>query len=427
MLPLKPLENMNMSAKKIAPIGKVTKTADGIQIDYTDGGYERIADHEWSSDVIKMTVLQSLAGHLGLGSTVGRTKMAVIEMVQTACDALPMGSADTLTFDDLVTVKRDPIGVPIVTPHGDDADALADALRNLTAKMDPEQVRAIAEHMDDVLAAELDAKFEAKLDAAMVAIKQPLAIHIDAVQVGAVDGRHHHVVPAIITTLAANVHAYLVGPAGSGKSTVAEQVAGGLGLDCYPMSVGPADSRSIMFGYMDANGGYVRTAMRDAYEHGGVLLIDEIDNGHPSVITALNQVLAAGRVAFPDGIVERHETFRVIATANTVGTGKTRQYVGRNALDGATLDRFTFFAVEYDESLERDLTLAIGADRGGEWCDHVQACRKRAERAGLLIIISPRASLNGARLLAAGMDWDDVNSAVLMARLDPETIREITA
>jgi cobaltochelatase CobS len=52
-------------------------------------------------------------------------------------------------------------------------------------------------------------------------------------------------------------------------------------------------------GYMDAHGKLVRTLLREAYEHGGVFLLDEIDAGNPGVLTVLNALLANGQVGFP--------------------------------------------------------------------------------------------------------------------------------
>ena len=65
--------------------------------------------------------------------------------------------------------------------------------------------------------------------------------------------------------------------------------------------------------------------------------------------------LANGYMAFPHETIDRHPDFRIIAAANTWGKGADLQYVGRNALDAATLDRFDNIFFDYDRKLEECL------------------------------------------------------------------------
>lgn len=103
-------------------------------------------------------------------------------------------------------------------------------------------------------------------------------------------------------------------------------------------------------------GHVVRTQFREAYENGGVFLLDEVDASDPDALTASNSALSNGMAAFPDALVRKHEDFVAIAAGNTFGSGADRQYVGRNQLDAATLDRFTVFEVDYDEMLELEIS-----------------------------------------------------------------------
>jgi hypothetical protein len=81
------------------------------------------------------------------------------------------------------------------------------------------------------------------------------------------------------------------------------------------------------------------------------ILIDELDAGNAGVLTSINSALANGSCAFACGMVEKHENFRIVATANTYGNGATLEFIGRNAIDGATLDRFTVIDWNIDEIL----------------------------------------------------------------------------
>ena len=202
--------------------------------------------------------------------------------------------------------------------------------------------------------------------------------------------RPHKALDDVLQWLAVVVDVYVVGPAGSGKTTMAKQAAQALDLDFY--FTAKVDSAARLLGYNDAHGQYVSTVFRDWCENGGLFLFDEIDASCPNALTAFNQALANRQCAFPDGIVELHESCIAIAAANTVGTGSNRQYVGRSKLDAATLDRFVFIDVGYDEELERDLT---GCD---EWVRIVQAYRKAADDLSIAHVISPRASIKGALL-----------------------------
>ena len=220
-------------------------------------------------------------------------------------------------------------------------------------------------------------------------------------------GRQHYAFKKILNAVAQRVHLMLVGAAGSGKTTCAHNVADALGLKFYAMSVGQQTTKSDIFGFVDAHSNYKRTQFRDAFENGGVFLFDEIDAGNAGVLTAINAALANGTCAFPDGMVKRNDDFVCIAAGNTFGRGADRQYVGRQQLDAATLDRFAVIDFDYDEELE----LEISGNRN--WTRQVQKMRANAMANNLRVVISPRASINGAKLLAAGFTESEVKEMIV--------------
>lgn len=222
-------------------------------------------------------------------------------------------------------------------------------------------------------------------------------------------GDSHAVLPDLLVALGAGCHVFLVGPAGTGKSTMAQQAAGALGLAFFALSVGPTTPTSKIFGYLDAGGSYHDTPFRRAYEDGGLMLLDELDNGHPGLLTELNQALALDLCAFPDAMVVRHRGFRLVTTGNTYGTGGDRQYVGRQALDAATLDRLVTIDVPVDERLETRLALACAPSRPEQVeqvLAEVRRLRRLADEKRLPVVFSPRASINAAKLLEAGASMD---------------------
>jgi hypothetical protein len=83
-------------------------------------------------------------------------------------------------------------------------------------------------------------------------------------------------------------------------------------------------------------------------------------------------------------------------------------------MDAAFLNRFVRMAWPYDLALERTLA---GND---DWTATVQAARNTATEKGLRVIISPRDSINGAALLAAGFTRNEVIEMTFAAGLTAE-------
>jgi cobaltochelatase CobS len=228
-----------------------------------------------------------------------------------------------------------------------------------------------------------------------------------------IEGATHPKLAAVITNLGAGEHVLMVGPAGTGKSTIAEQAAEALGLEFYAISLSPQTPTSQLVGYMQATGDYVSTLFRQAYEHGGVFHFDEFDNGHPSILATVNAALANGRMAFPDQMVKRHPDFRAVASANTYGRGADRMYVGRQALDMATLDRFAIEYIDVDEALEDTLSRGTGLPEHTvrQVLKYTRTLRANAAKHKMAVVISPRASIGMCRLLQAGRPWGEVVDA----------------
>lgn len=282
------------------------------------------------------------------------------------------------------------------------ADVLAQALQGrITAGVDADQVKAIAREVF----AEMG-----------YAIPRRVEIHIpdrSAVNVGV----QHCQFDEVLQTLLACGQVWIAGPAGSGKTTLAEACAKALGYRFY--FNGAIDSPYKLAGFIDAQGRIIRPAFREAYEHGGVYLFDEVDASMPAAVLAFNAAMSNGKYDFPDGSVERHPNFYCIAAANTYGNGATDDYVGRMKQDAAFLDRFPSIYLDYDENLEHAIA------RNADWVNYVQACRRVARSKGLKIVISPRASVFGSKLLAAGMKRERVAELTIRKGISADHWRTI--
>ena len=183
-----------------------------------------------------------------------------------------------------------------------------------------------------------------------------------------------------------------------------------------------------LLGYMDANGKYHDTALVRCASEGNVFLMDEMDAGNAGVLTVANMVSANGQFAVPTGMRAKHQDFVFLAGANTYGTGANRQYVGRNQLDAATLDRFAVINWDYDEGLEASRvgmnikSPEFDIERGGlvtpeQWFIRAQAMRKAVDRLQMRHVIG-RAVVDGAKLASAGIGLDWLDAMFLQRGLD---------
>lgn len=274
----------------------------------------------------------------------------------------------------------------------------------------------------DQVGSEVDTKIEThiqeaikKVDVELEKLKanQPTVIIKDGVKIK-IEGLKHKQLPRLVQLVNSELNVIMVGMAGTGKTKAAEQAAEVLSLPFYCVSVGSQTSKADLLGYMDANGKYQRSLFREAYENGGVYTMDEIDAGNSNVLIVLNSALSNGLCSFPDKMVKRHENFRFVATANTYGNGADRQYVGRNQLDGATLDRFVILDWEVDEELENNLVEPYG---GQSFLKTVRWLRGVAKTSGMRAIVSPRMSIKGATCLHMGVGIDEVVDMVVMAQI----------
>lgn len=324
----------------------------------------------------------------------------------------PASTADTLAFNKAVSA-------PVAAPA---ADQLATILRTLAGGLDEGRVvELIKQHaagpatvMVDITAPDRKIRFE---------------------------GAMHHAFPKLLAAVMQRVNVMMVGPAGSGKTTAAEKVAEALGLPFY--FTGAIDTPYKLTGFIDAQGRVVETAFRRAFLMGGVFLFDEYDGSMPGAVLPFNAATANRKCDFPDGTFEAHPDFIAIAACNTYGNGASRQYVGRNQLDAATLDRYATLDWDYDPALEaamlslprpkaaplpKDIAPAP-ADQVPElvrqWVERVQKVRRAIDKLKVRHVVSPRASQAGAKLLAAGWEWADVEASVIWKGLEPDTINKV--
>lgn len=233
----------------------------------------------------------------------------------------------------------------------------------------------------------------------------------------------------MVGALKCDIPVYLYGPAGTGKSHIAAQLAKALGLELYSSAAVLNDYQ--LTGSIDLNGNFVETPFYRAWSRGGLFLLDEIDASNPAALVIINQALANGVCDFFGiGNVKRHDDFRVIATANTLGRGADDLYTARETIDAATLDRFKCkFFVGYNHDIEMSIS-----GNNAEWVSFTESIREAVTSTGSKMLVTYRQTAAARKLLAVQtgdgvpvFSASDVIRHTMTAGEDAEMLRMIAA
>lgn len=182
----------------------------------------------------------------------------------------------------------------------------------------------------------------------------------------------HKMMKLGLALLATHKKLMLFGEAGTGKSYMANQMASRMNLPAYKISCNGQMTVGTFKGHFNTKtGGYVEPPFIDAYEKGGVLILDEYDAMPAEVAIFFNGIIDGSQEITlhghpnPDRVkIKRHPNFYVIACGNTLGEG-SHEYVAREQQDMALLDRYKLCRLEitFDEKLERALVSTLESDK----------------------------------------------------------------
>lgn len=217
----------------------------------------------------------------------------------------------------------------------------------------------------------------------------------------------------VVKLVGAGLYPWLHGEAGTGKTTLAMQIADALGLPFYGKSMTLQTTESSFFGYQTADGTLVRKAFREAWEHGGVFLLDEASSVHPNLAATINMAAANGICEFPDGMIRQHSDFRLIAAANDIGQGPSSKYPKGVKQDTSFLDRFTFKEITLDESIvDAGVRSRLQGYQADRWLTIWSVARSNAR--GGAVTVTPRSAFQGAEMIALGFtEREAAESAIL--------------
>jgi MoxR-like ATPase len=217
----------------------------------------------------------------------------------------------------------------------------------------------------------------------------------------------------VVKLAAKNRNIMLVGPAGCGKTTLAQQVAKALNRRFGMIQGSAGASEAQLIGrLLPSDGGafeYRPSPFVELYEGGeAVFLLDEFDAFDANMLLTANAATANGSFTIDirqgNTTVTKGQNVCIIATANTFGTGADPVYSGRNALDGATLDRFKIIEMNYDRDMEMEIGTAAGIGKS-QMADFF-ALRDRVAKAGLLRIVGTRTLFRIIDDMETGMSFD---------------------
>jgi len=229
----------------------------------------------------------------------------------------------------------------------------------------------------------------------------------------------HEKFETILSFVHQNEPVFITGPAGSGKNVICKQISKALDLEFYFANAVTQEYK--ITGFTDAMGRYQESQFYKAFKDGGLFMLDEVDASIPEVLIILNAAIANRYFDFPApiGKIEAHENFRIIAAGNTFGTGATYQYVGRNQLDAASLDRFAVIEVNYSENIEKSV-----CQNNTELITFCRDFREAARKAGTQTIVSYRAMGRIARM-EDNLDMETLLKSSLLKNLERDDIKMI--
>jgi hypothetical protein len=267
------------------------------------------------------------------------------------------------------------------TPHHDEPDAPRPSSGNLESAFVDAIATTVAGGIAEIVKADVAAHVVDVLgySPARVEIKTPRA----TVEI---EGITHPSFERVAALLLAGENVYMWGEAGSGKSTIAEQIKESLGLE-FVFHNAVTDVYAQLLGARYLDGEFVPMPLYNAWKHGeSLVFFDELDASIPEAFTFLQNALSNGYIVFPNGeLVYRHETCYVLGAGNTPLTGADSLYIGRYPQDKAMIDRFVYQYIAYDRRIE---TALAGGDES--LIEFTYALRAALKECGTQAIVTPR-------------------------------------
>jgi len=202
---------------------------------------------------------------------------------------------------------------------------------------------------------------------------------------------------------------YLWGHAGTGKTTLPEQVCAHTNRSLIRVQHTLNMEESNVIGQWGIKGGetvFQPGLLPMAMRYGWTYLADEYDFAVPHVLSIYQPVLEGKNLVIKDAppewrVVEPHPEFLFVATGNTNGVGdETGLYQGTQIQNAANYERFSIVEkVEYmDPKLEKQIIVSKAKLAAADAKKMVDFATKIRDNDEISMPISPRALINAGKL-----------------------------
>lgn len=312
---------------------------------------------------------------------------------------------------EVVDAAAKDLGIPTPTPPPKSPESLSrhtlEELQKATG-----QAMTLALQQGQSMAKDMMNTIQAQLDAIQAHTAQVLKVSVNDKPERDLKTQAVPYLKRMIISAKLGKNIMLVGPAGCGKTTAAEQLADSLGIAFHNLTFTAGASETWLFGRQTPNG-FVPGSFWLAYKDGGVFLADEFDAGDANLILSINTAIENGHCFNPicGEAVKRHKDFVMIAACNTFGRGGDASYTGRNRLDAATLRRFAGSQIAVDYNL--DIEATICPDK--QLRKALQDARQTLNNSNSPEIISTGCIKNAYDLVSNGVAFKDVANSLSLA------------
>jgi cobaltochelatase CobS len=243
----------------------------------------------------------------------------------------------------------------------------------------------------------------------------------------------------VLLGLDLNIPIYAWGHAGTGKSTLFEQVASRTNRPIIRVQHTVNTEESHIVGQWIIKDGHTVFELGPlplAMKYGWTYMADEYDFGIPSVLSVYQPVLEGKSLVIKEAdhanrVIKPHANFRFVATGNTNGSGdETGLYQGTNIQNEANYDRFgVVVEVKYmSEKVESQILVnqaGIMKEDADKLVEFGKAIREAYGANRISKPISPRALINAAKIGVRRGSWRTGLSLAFvnkMTRADREVV-----
>jgi cobaltochelatase CobS len=220
------------------------------------------------------------------------------------------------------------------------------------------------------------------------------------------------VLKTLLMGIEVGIPTYLWGHAGTGKTTLWEQICARLNLPAIRVQHTANMEESMVTGqYLlrDGETNFEPGALMIAMRRGWVYLADEYDFGRPEVLSVYQPVLEGKPLVVKEAeaslrVTRPHPRFRMVGTGNTNGTGdETGLYQGTLLQNAANYERFGI--TEQMPYMEAKLEARVVSQQGGvpladanKLVDFANRIREQFTAGKMSMPISPRTLIYAARV-----------------------------